>query len=77
MEPNEDGSLVDGVIDAIAEYCSDAKRSEKIREAIVAPTLSLVYARFEWIFRAVQATALLLIVQFGFILYLVLKIRRR
>jgi hypothetical protein len=73
----EESSLVDEVIAAIADYCSDEKRSEKIRDALVVPTLALVYARFEWIFKAVQAVAVLLIIQFGFVLYLVLKSRRR
>jgi hypothetical protein len=72
-----DCSLVDEVIAAIADYCSDEKRSEKLREAIVVPMLSLVYGRFEWIFRAVQATAILLIIQFGFVIYIALKMRRR
>jgi hypothetical protein len=76
-EKDDDGSLVDEVISAIADYCSDENRSKKLRDAIVIPTLSLVYDRFEWIFKAVQAVAVLLIIQFGFVIYIALKMRRK
>lgn len=75
-EKNET-SIVDEVVAAIADYCSDADRSEKLREAFLVPALTLIYGRFEWLFRAVQATAILLIIQFGFVIYIAMKMRSK
>lgn len=69
--------MLDDFLDAVAKYCADEQRSKKIQQALMEPILAHLAARFTWIFRAVQALAVLIILQFVVLMWLLFRSFRR
>lgn len=70
--------MVDDLFDAVVGYCADDVRSEKLRKTFVDPVLVHLTSKFNWVFRAVQAVAALVVVQFVVVLWILfLTCRRR
>ena len=69
--------MLDDLLDAVARYCSDEERSLKLREALMEPVLAHLSARFTWLFRAVQALAVLIVLQFIVVMWLLFRSFRR
>ena len=74
---SEDRSMLDDVIDAVGAYVSDTRKSEKLREALVDPIIEQLARRFAMLFRAVQGVAILIVIQFVFVAWLLVRSYRR
>ena len=74
---SEERSMLDDVIDAVGAYVSDADKSEKLRAALVDPVIDQLTNRFSRLFRAVQALAVILVLQFLFVVWLLVRSYRR
>ena len=73
----EDGGFFDDVVDAVGAYFSDADKSAKLRSAFVDPVIDQLTNRFSRLFRAVQALAVILVLQFLFVVWILVRSYRR
>ena len=71
-DPSEPG-MMDDMVAAVAAYCSDEKRSAKLRSALVDPVIDQLVSRFSLLFKAVQAVAVLVVIQFVFVAWILLR----
>lgn len=74
---SEDRSMLDAVIDAVGAYVGDADKSAKLRAMFVDPVIEQLARRFAMLFRAVQGLALLIVIQFVFVVWLLVRSYRR
>jgi hypothetical protein len=77
MERPPEGSVMDDVVDAVARYCSDEERSARLRSAFVDPVIDQLARRFSLLFKAVQGVAVLVIIQFVFVVWMFVRSYRR
>ena len=60
---------MDEIFDALIGYCSGDERSDRLKKTFLEPVLSHLTNKFNWVFRAVQAVALLIVIQFVFVVW--------
>jgi hypothetical protein len=76
-EEREAPGFFDDVVDAIGAYFSDAGKSEKLRSAFVDPVINQLTNRFSLLFKSIQALAVLLVIQFLFVVWILIRSYRR
>ena len=69
--------MLDDLIDAVARYCADEERSKRLQQVLMEPLLAHLAARYTWLFRAVQALAILIFLQFIVVLWILLRTFKR
>lgn len=68
---------MDELFDAVVDYCSANERAEKLRASLLDPLLAHLTHKFNWVFRAVQAVAILVVLQFVFVVWILVKSYKR
>ena len=66
-------SMMDELFEEIVGYCSTEERSDKLKKTFLDPVLDHFTNKFVWIFRAIQAVAVLILLQFIFTIWVLVR----
>lgn len=72
-----DQGRMDEIFDALIGYCSDDERSDRLKKTFLDPVLCHLTNKFNWVFRAVQAVAILVVLQFIFVAWILVRSYRK